>query len=610
MIVKTPDREWLKKRLVLSVVCVFVAFTILIIRLVYLQIIEGDEYRRLSQNNCIRLNSIEASRGLIYDRNGVLLVDNRPSFDLTIILKDAAPVDDTLAALSGYTGIPLEELLEKTQPQHRISIYKPILLKKDISRDMLAVVEAHSFDLPGIMVAVESRRNYIYEKSAAHLIGYLGEINCDELASGLYPGVKGGDSIGKDGAEKVFEDQLRGKRGGRQVEVDASGRLVRVLQTVNPVPGMNVFLTLDKDLQATAEKMLEGKVGALVALDPMNGDVLTMVSSPSFDQNDFIGGISSEKWKALISDPARPMTNKAIQGEYPPASTFKILSALAGLEENAIDTKTSWFCSGALKYGNREYRCWKKWGHGDVSIVNALEESCDVFFYHVGEILGVDTLAQYARGCGLGRVTGIELGNERPGLVPTSAWKKRRFGVPWQGGETLSVVIGQGFNLVTPLQMAVFISAVGNNGTLYKPRILKSVNAPGDDVLMTRPPEISGGLPAGRETLKIIQHGLLKVVESESGTARQIRIKGVEIAGKTGTAQVFSSKKKDRGDDKRLDYHLRDHAWFVCYAPADNPVIAVAVIIEHGEHGSTAAAPVAVEVVRKCLQQKGLLTSE
>jgi penicillin-binding protein 2 len=611
VIVKTPDREWLKKRLMLSLVCVFIAFTILVIRLVHLQIIEGDEYRRLSQNNCIRLKSIEASRGLIYDRNGVLLVDNRPSFDLTIVPKDAVPVEETLAVLSGYTGIPMEELIEKTRSDRNGSIYKPILLQKDITRDMLAVVEAHSFDLPGIIVSVESRRNYIYQKSAAHVIGYLGEINTDELASGEYPGVRGGDFIGKYGAEKAFDELLRGKRGGRQVEVDASGRLVRVIQTVDPVPGMNVFLTIDKDIQNTAEEMLADKVGAVVALDPRNGDVLALASSPSFDQNDFVGGISNVKWKALLSDPDRPMTNKAIQGEYPPASTYKILSSIAALEEGAVDTRTSWFCSGGHKYGNREYRCWKKWGHGDVNIVNALEESCDVFFYHVGEILGVDALARYAQGCGLGRLTGIELGNERPGLVPTSAWKKRRFGVPWQGGETLSIVIGQGFNLVTPLQMAVFISAVGNNGTLYRPRVLRSVNTPGGEKVMTKAPEITGGLPAGRETLKIVQQGLRKVVESESGTARQIRIKGVPIAGKTGTAQVFSVKKRDRNEEKRhLEYHLRDHAWFVCYAPADDPLVAVAVLIEHGEHGSTAAAPVAEEVVRVRLVKEGLLTAE
>lgn len=607
VIAKTPDREWLKKRLVNAAVCVFVAFAVLIVRLVFLQVIQGEEYRRLSKNNCIRLKSVEASRGLVYDRNGVLLVDNRPSFDLKIVLKDAVPVDETLSTLAELTGWPLDELLNRIKGVSGGGVYKPFLLKQDISRDQLGVIEAHSFDLPGIVVMVEPRRNYIYRKSAAHLIGYLGEVNCDELASGKYPGVKGGDSIGRDGAEKIFEDLLRGKRGGRQVEVDASGRLVRVIKTVDSIPGKNIFLTLDSRLQQKAESMLEGKVGAVVALDPSNGDVLVMASSPSFDQNDFIGGISSKKWNALISDSDRPMSNKAIQGAYPPASTYKMVTAIAALEEGLIDKKTSFFCTGSHQYGNRVYRCWKKWGHGDVNVVNALEESCDVFFYHAGEVVGVDTLAQYAKGCGLGRRTGIELENENPGLIPTAAWKKKRFSRPWQGGETLSIAIGQGFNLVTPLQMAVFIAAVGNEGTLFRPRILRSVNDPSGEEVATNRPDIMGGLPAGKETLGIVRKGLLKVVESETGTARQIRIEGVEIAGKTGTAQVFSAKKKDRVEEKRLDYHLRDHAWFVCYAPAENPAIAVSVIIEHGEHGSTAAAPVAVEVVRACLEQKGIL---
>ncbi len=610
MIVKTPDRDWLKKRIM--GVCVFIvaAFTVLIIRLVHLQIIEGEEYRRLSENNCIRLKSVEASRGLIYDRNGVLLVDNRPSFDLKIVLKDARPVKKTLKTLSGYTGIPMEELKGTIDCQGKPSIYKPLLLKKDISRNQLAVLEAHSLDLPGVVVNVEPRRNYIYKKRAAHLIGYLGEINCDELESGRFPGVTGGDSIGRDGAEKIFEDLLRGNRGGQQVEVDASGRLVRILSTVNSVPGKNIYLTLDNRLQEVAETMLEGKVGAVVALDPANGDVLVMASSPSFDQNDFIGGISSKKWNTLITDKNRPMSNKAIQGEYPPASTYKVITAIAALEEGIVDTNTSWFCSGKHKYGNRVFGCWKRWGHGDVQVVEAIERSCDIFFYHAGEETGVDTLAQYAKGCGLGKPTGIELENERPGLVPTAAWKKRRFKVAWQGGETLSIAIGQGFNLATPLQVAAMYAALGNGGTRYKPRILKSVRTPGGDEVITPEPEITGGLPAGANTLKIVKKGLLNVVEGDRGTAALIRIKGTRIAGKTGTAQVFSIKKKDRDDIKKLDYHLRDHAWFVCYAPARDPVIAVCVIIEHGEHGSSAAAPVAEAVVRACLEQKGLIKKQ
>ncbi|MGD9731082.1 MAG: penicillin-binding protein 2 [Desulfamplus sp.] len=608
---KNPDREWLKKRLMNAAVIIMAAFSMLLLRFVYLQVVEGDEYRRLSENNCIRLQSIPASRGLIYDRNGKLLVDNIPSFDLKIVLQDANPIDETIEKLSSFTSIPVEELMERVDAGRKVSIYKPLLLKRNITRDQLAVVEAHGFDLPGVKVDVEPMRNYIYKKSAAHVIGYLGEINSQEIENNTYPDVRSGDSIGRYGAEKAFEDILRGKRGGRQIEVDASGRLVRVINTVEPIPGKNVLLTIDADLQQKVEAIMEDKTGAVVAVDPSNGEVLAMVTVPSFDLNDFIGGISSEKWKALISDPDKPMSNKAIQGEYPPASTYKIITGIAALEEGIVDMHTTHFCPGYYKYGNREYRCWKRSGHGRVNIVKALEKSCDVFFYRVGEALGVDTLAKYASGCGLGKLTHIELANERPGLIPTSAWKKRRFGIPWQGGETLSIAIGQGFNLVTPLQMAVLLAAIGNNGTIYRPKILKSIQDYNGNIDTNKElrPEILGGLPASKHTLKLIQEGLLNVVESEGGTARKIRVEGVDIAGKTGTAQVFTLKKSDRDSRRKFARHLRDHAWFVCYAPAQNPVIAVSIIIEHGEHGSTAAAPVASEVIRTWLQIKGMLPS-
>jgi penicillin-binding protein 2 len=333
-----------------------------------------------------------------------------------------------------------------------------------------------------------------------------------------------------------------------------------------------------------------------------------MASGPSFDQNDFIGGISSKKWKILMADPGKPMSNKAIQAEYPPASTYKILTTIAGLEERLIDKKTSVFCPGFLRYGNRTYRCWNKYGHGEMHVTEGLAQSCDVFFYHAGDKIGVDRLAQYARGCGFAKKTGISLDNERPGLIPTSAWKKKRYNEPWQGGETLSIAIGQGFNLVTPLQMAVFIGAVGNGGTLYRPRLVKTIEDSEGNIVKEIEPEITGGLPAGKETLKIVQNALLKVVHDERGTAKRIRLKDVEIAGKTGTAQVFSIKKGEKIDFKNLEYSLRDHAWFVCYAPAQNPVIAISVMIEHGEHGSTAAAPIAGALIEQYLV--GPLTDE
>ncbi|MBF0229715.1 MAG: penicillin-binding protein 2 [Desulfamplus sp.] len=608
---KNPDREWLKKRLMNVAIIILAAFSLLLLRFVYLQIVEGDEYRRLSENNCIRLQSVPAPRGMIYDRNGTLLVDNIPSFDLKIVLQDAEPVDETIAKLAEFTGITLEELMERVDAGKKVSIYKPIVLKKNITRDQLAVVEAHSFDLPGVRVEIEPMRNYIYKKSAAHLIGYLGEINSQEIENNFYPDVRSGDLIGRYGSERAFEHILHGKRGGKQIEVDASGRLVRVINTVEPIPGKNVFLAIDATLQQKTESIMEGQTGAVVAIDPSNGDVLAMVSSPSFDLNDFIGGISSEKWKALMSDPGKPMSNKAIQGEYPPASTYKIVTAIAALEEEAVDIHTTYFCPGYHKYGNRTYHCWKKWGHGRVNIISALEKSCDVYFYRSGEAIGVDNLAKYANGCGLGKLTHIELANERSGLIPTAAWKKRRFGNSWQGGETLSIAIGQGFNLATPLQMAMFIAAIGNNGTIYRPKILKftqDYNGSLESRLDIKS-EILGAIPASKQTLKIVKEGLLNVVESEGGTAKKIRIEGVDIAGKTGTAQVFSLKKSDRDSNRKFARHLRDHAWFVCYAPAQNPVIAVSVIIEHGEHGSTAAAPVASEVLRTWLQIKGILPS-
>lgn len=607
---KTPDREWLKKGLGGAALLMVVTFSLLLMRMVYLQVVEGVEYRRLSENNCIRIQSVPAARGMIYDRNGVLLVDNRPSFDLKVVLKDAEPLAATLDRLACLTKISYDDLNQKVVAARKTSVYKPILLKRNISRDQLAVVKSRSFELPGVIVDVEPRRNYIYNQCAAHVIGYLGEINEDELKSGRYPDVRSGDAIGRYGAEKTFENILRGKRGGRQIEVDAKGRLVRILNTVDSIPGKNVYLTIDAALQQKSEQLLEGKAGAVVALSPSTGEVLAMVSTPAFDLNDFIGGISIPKWKALIENPDRPMSNKAIQGEYPPASTYKMVTALAALEEGVVGQHTKFFCPGHYKYGNRVYRCWKKWGHGNMDVLGAIENSCDVYFYRVGEALGVDTLAQYAFGCGLGKITGIDLANERPGHIPTSAWKKRRYGKAWQGGETLSIAIGQGFNLVTPLQMAVFIAAVGNKGTLYRPRILKSTQVYNEkEAKEFMMPEIIGGLPASQTTLGLIRKGMLNVVSGTRGTARRIRIKGIDIAGKTGTAQVFSLKKKDRESKKRLDYRLRDHAWFVCYAPAEDPVIAVSVIVEHGEHGSTAAAPVAGEVVREWLEIQGMMPS-
>jgi penicillin-binding protein 2 len=599
---KTADADWYRQRITGAMICVLAAFAVLMLRLIYLQVIRGEEYRLLSLNNRIRLQIIDPPRGLIFDRNGHVLVENRPSFDVKIILKDAGSVEKTINKLSGYLNVPPQDLMLKLNSSKGISAYKPILLKPDIGRNALASIEAHKYDLPGIVVYVKLLRHYLDVKDSAHLIGYLSEINSEELSGGQYPGRRRGDFIGKFGAEKAYENFLRGTGGGRQVEVNANGRVVRVLKTVAAKPGQNIHLTIDHDLQKKAESLLRGVAGAAVAMEPGSGRILALASSPSFDQNFFVKGMSHEQWDSLISNPFRPMENKAVQGEYPPGSTYKIITAIAGFEEEVIDEDSEYFCPGYYRFGNRTYRCWKRGGHGNVKIIKALTESCDVFFYHVGEQLGVDRLAWYARAAGLGSPTGINLDKEAGGLIPTADWKKRRTGISWQKGETLSVAIGQGFNLATPVQMVGMISAIANGGTRYKPMILESVTAADGRILQQSKPQVIGKVPVGEATLALVRKGLWAVVNSETGTARGSRLVDIEYSGKTGTSQVISRKKDDDRSEEELPAHLRPHAWFVAYAPAEAPIIAVAVLIEHGEHGSSAAAPIARDLIKTYLR--------
>lgn len=595
----TPDNDWYKARLSGLVFAVLAAFFLLFIRMFHLQIIEGEEFRRLSESNCIRIQNIDPPRGLIFDSEGELIVDNRPSFDVCITPKDAKPIEETFSRLAALTLTPVAEMEERFRKQKGMPSYNPVVVLPDVDRDTLGAIEVRKFDLPGVSVQVKPLRHYIQKSSAAHLLGYLGEISQKEMDSGKYPGALGGDYIGKNGIEKRFELQLRGVRGGRQVEVDARGRLVRVLRTVEEKPGNNMYLTIDQKLQMATEMLFEGKVGAAVAMDPNTGNILALVSSPSFDQNDFVVGLSHATWNSLINNPERPMENKAIQGTYPPASTYKILTAMAGLEEGVIDEHTTFVCNGYYRFGNRSYKCWSSGGHGTVDIYRAISHSCDVYFYQVGQRLGVDKLSFYARASGLGSKTGIDLDNEASGIIPTADWKKRRTGDVWQRGETLSIAIGQGFNLVTPLQMACFISAVGNGGKRFKPQLFHKIVDQNGDIVKMNSPELVGTLPVKQGNLDIVRLGLWQVVNL-GGTASAIRMKSFEIAGKTGTAQVIS---RARGDEETAagPAHWKPHAWFVAYAPAENPKIAVAVIIEHGEHGSSAAGPVARDIIKNYL---------
>ena len=598
---QTPDNDWYRKRLLISAWCVIPVFAVLLLRLFYLQVIEGDTFKRLSENNCIRLQTIDPPRGLIFDRNGVLLVDNRPSYDLGLVVRDASPLDVTVQNLSSSLMIPETEIMELIKNNKHYSPYNAVLIKSNIGRNTLAYLETNRYSLPGIVVDVRLRRQYVYPQLAAQILGYMGEINSEELKEESFSRYRPGDVVGKCGVERSFEGILKGQRGGQQIEVNSSGRLMNILSTVTSVPGQNMYLSLDQSLQERAEALLSNSTGALVAMNPHTGHILALASSPAFDQNMFIDGMTQEQWDGVINNPMRPLENKAIQGEYPPASTYKIITAIAGLEEGIIDEKTTFFCPGFLKYGNRDYRCWKKGGHGTINITNAIAESCDVYFYQTGLKLGVDRLAHYAKAFGLGSQTGIQLDAEAKGLVPTSAWKKRKTGVSWQGGETLSVSIGQGYNLTTPLQMAVVTSAIANGGFLVTPQIASRIENAAGEVVDAVQPVIRGRIPLKPKNLQLVQKGLFEVVNGSNGTARIARIDGIEICGKTGTAQVFSRKSNAAEKEGNRARHLKSHAWFVAYAPASSAQIAVSVIVEHGEHGSSAAAPIASELIKTFL---------
>lgn len=593
------------KRLRVVTLLVVGIFSLLIMRLWLLQIVQGPDYRLKSEANRIHLQDIPPVRGMIFDRHGELLVDNRPSYDMYIIPERVQSQWNLLANLRALAGLNPEEVRETLIGGLKSRPFKPVLIKKSLTRDELAVIETNLFNLPGIMIQVSPRRHYIFTDFASHVIGYLGEISEAQLASGAFPDSKPADLIGKVGVEGRWQTDLNGRRGGEQVEVDAAGRKLRVLSKRPPLPGMNLTLTIDKNLQFVAEEALKGKKGAVVAMNPMNGEILACASSPAFDPNVFIEGIDKTEWNRMVSSKDYPLQNRAISGQYPPGSTFKIVVALAALEEGVIEPDKEIFCPGRYHLGRHVFRCWKKGGHGKVDLHKALVESCDVYFYTVGKRLGVDRIAQYAMMLGLGRKTRFDLDFERPGLIPTSQWKLKRWGVPWQAGETISTSIGQSFVLATPIQMARLIAAVFNGGYLFQPKIIKHVGKDHRETYKFSP-KVVGRVAAKPENLELIKNALVGVVNQKGGTAYyRARIKGVSVAGKTGTSQVVNLEaQKNSKNGGKIPMEFRDHAWFVAIAPADKPALAVAVLVEHGEHGSSAAAPVAKQMIEAYLGKK------
>ncbi|UCC66689.1 MAG: penicillin-binding protein 2 [Deltaproteobacteria bacterium] len=602
MHLRRREPEEFRPRYRYFIVAAIVIFLTIFIRLWYLQVVKEQEFRLLSENNRIRLRKIPAVRGMIMDRRGRIFVDNRPSFNAMVMPEDVDDLMGLTKRLSEFldihpAGIEHQITARDRPPFHLVTI------ERDISWKELSLLKTYGLDLHGLEISIAPIRMYPHGKVAANLLGYVGEIDKEELKR--KKNYKMGDCVGKCGVEWTWEGYLRGIDGGRQVEVDAVGREMRILNQVRPLPGHNLYLTIDLDLQRHGEKLLGEKAGVIMAMDPTTGEVLAFCNNPSFRPALFAGGISTKEWEELVSHPLHPLQNRGIQGLYPPGSVFKIVTAAAGLEEGVITPETSLSCSGIYYFGKRGYQCWRRGGHGTVNLYRGLTESCDIYFYQVGERLGVERLSRYAKGFGLGKPTGIDLTGEKEGLVPTAEWKRERLGEPWYPGETISLAIGQSYILLTPLQLLNVISSIANGGVLLKPQIAKRVEDVDKKVLVEYQPQEIARLPISTENLDVIRKALVGVTEDDHGTGRAVRLAGVKIAGKTGTAQVIKLRGMGRRPrPEEMPYGSRDHAWFVAYAPPDLPEIAVVVLVEHGGHGGSAAAPLAREMIRKYLSLK------
>ncbi|HKZ17777.1 MAG TPA: penicillin-binding protein 2, partial [Geobacteraceae bacterium] len=515
---------------------IFVAalFFLLLIRLWYLQIVKVESFMDMSESNRLRLVPVAASRGTIFDRNGKILASNRASFSVAAIPREIEDKTAFIDRLAQLLGVDRSELTEKWDKGRRRARYFPIVLASALTRDQLEVLEENRLSLPGIDIQTYPVRDYPNGVLASHLLGYLGHMSERELASEPYSKYNPGAYVGKSGIERNWEKELHGCDGGRQLEVDAMGRVLRTASEVIPTVGNSMVLTIDLDMQKAAEEAFGEQAGAAVALDVNSGEILTFVSKPDYDPALFAEGLSAKQWKEYLADSRHPLENKALKGQYPPGSTFKILTALAGLEEGLIDANSSVLCNGTYSMGNRTFRCWQKRGHGMVNLRKALRESCDVYFYKLGERLGVDKIAFYAHKFGLGAPMGIGMENEKGGLIPTSTWKEKRFGNKWMRGETISVCIGQGYVLMTPVQLASMIAAVANEGTVYQPHFVKRIMDPEGRVLREFHPEVRSrinGIKPG--SFRLVKEGLFSVVNEPGGTGGMARLYEVEVAGKT-----------------------------------------------------------------------------
>lgn len=592
-----PEPAEYRQKLKFVIILVVLALSILLMRLWYLQVIKGDELKQRSENNAVRFRKIQPLRGLVMDRHRAVIVDNCPSFDVLYMPTKGVNPEVLIQKIKGiYKTKSIDFSSDQTFPK-TLKPYLPVRLEKNVSMEKVALVETNMIDLPGIYVDVTPVRLYVDGEMIAPIIGYTGEVSKEELEKSEEDYLSG-DITGKYGIEKVLDPYIRGRRGNELVEVNAFGKVIKNLGRIDPVSGSNVVLTIDAQLQKVAWEAFAGLAGAAVAMDPRDGSILAMVSLPSFDPNLFNSGIAHDAWEKLQNNPLNPLSNRAISGQYPPGSTYKLIVAAAALEEGVITPETRISCHGSFNLGNRTYRCWKKHGHGSVNLHRALVESCDVYFYTVGKMLGVDKIARYARLFGLGEPTGIELAHERKGLVPTRDWKLARMKEPWQLGETISISIGQGFNLTTPLQLVQAYSALANGGTRWRPRLVQRIELSDGSIEKEYLPEKKGELKLSQQTIAVLNSALWGVVNEPGGTGAAARRPNTDVCGKSGTSQVIGLPQNDkaRRAQKIAALH-KDHALFVCYAPMKSPEIAIAVIAENAGGGGAVAAPIARKIL-------------
>ena len=585
-------------RLRVSILLMLACLGMLLARLWHLQLVEGESYGELSKSNRVRLIRLPPTRGRVLDSNSRVLAENIPSFTFSIIPGELENPQDVIETCSSPLGITQEKMRALIERSRSVPRFMSFPIKKNLTLEEVALIKVRCSNLKGVVVEAKPVRHYPWNETLCHEIGTMGEISNEELAKSGRLGYRTGDMIGKSGIEKEYETYLRGEEGWEQIEIDAKGRQLSNLSRQTPTQGRDVVLTVDAELQRYAEDIFIHRAGSIVAVDPDTGRVLVAVSKPGFDLNYFSPTISKRHWQNLNNDPLHPLENRVIRGLYSPGSTFKMVTAAAGLAEKAIKPETRFVCKGELELWGQVFRCWNRHGHGSVDLRRAIVESCDVYFYELGLRLGVDRLARYASLFGMGKPTGLALPHELPGLIPTATWKERTYGDTWKDGETVNLSIGQGYLVTTPIQLAMMTAALANHGTLFTPSLVRQIRSSDGDVIFDHEPAVRWTVPIPQDALTFLDSAMQGVVENPKGTGKKARLSGLRIAAKTGTSQVIREK-EEKVEGHEIPYHERTHAIFIAYVNDRPKKIAVAVVVEHGGGGGASAGPLARKVIAR-----------